>query len=579
MDTDLSTNGRICLLISSDAAICTQLQDILGKSDIQLRHVALGEYPQSLAGSTAPELILLDCRRHYPQLSIIMAQLDCSEPPDAWSMLAICRGSDTHMIAASFQAGFHDVLTVPFQNEEVCARIHAHLRFHRQQLELREQQERFQKLAEASSEGILIHDKGRILETNQALLDMFGYEYHELIGRDSIDFLEPESRQVAREHFLKNSQTSYALFATKKDGTKLPVKIQGRLMPWKGRSIQVVTIRDISMQRFIQEEQQTLSASLGEKENFGCLVGGSQVMRKVYGKILRSAATDAPVMIYGETGTGKELTARMIFTEGNHHKDCFLPVNCASIPDHLFESQFFGHKKGSFTGADFNHPGYFEQAKGGTLFLDEIGELPMPMQAKLLRILQDHNYTPVGSQEPSRADVRIIAATNQNLHELEKQGRFRSDLFYRLHVLSIDLPPLRARKEDIPLLIRHYFELQAHSGRKSPIQELPSSLLQQFQDYHWPGNVRELFNVLESYLVDGEVRLSEKRTEQEAARHPLEYLYDTVPLTEAIDRFEWSYINKVLQQHQGQKTKTADALNIDRKTLYSKLRKHARKQN
>ena len=579
MDTDLSPNGKICLLISSDAAIYTRLHDILGKSGIELRHVAPGEYPQSYTGSAPPELILIDCRRYLPQLSIIMAQLDCSEPPDTPSMLAICHGADSHMIAASFSAGFQDVLTMPFQNEEVYARIHAHLRFHRQQLELLEQQERFHKLAEASSEGILIHDKGIILEANQALLDMFGYAYHELIGRDAIDFLAQESRQVAREHFQKKSQTSYSLVAMKKDGTKIPVKIQGRLMPWKGRRIQVVTIRDISMQRFLQEEQQTLSASLGEKENFGSLVGRSQAMRKVYGKILRSAATDAPVMIYGETGTGKELTARMVFSESTHHRACFLPVNCASIPDHLFESQFFGHKKGSFTGADFNHPGYFEQARGGTLFLDEIGELPIPMQAKLLRILQDHSYTPVGSQVPARADVRIIAATNQNLHELEKQGRFRSDLFYRLHVLSIDLPPLRARKEDIPLLIRHYLEIQVHSGRKLPSRELPPSLLQQFQAYHWPGNVRELFNELERYLVDGEVRLEEQRMGQVSDRHPLEYLYDTVPLAEAIDRFEWLYINRVLQQHQGQKGKTAEALKIDRKTLYSKLRKHTGQQN
>jgi transcriptional regulator with PAS, ATPase and Fis domain len=298
-------------------------------------------------------------------------------------------------------------------------------------------------------------------------------------------------------------------------------------------------------------------------------------MRKVYEKILRSAVTDAPVMIYGETGTGKELTARMIFEKSDNHTACFLPVNCASIPDHLFESQFFGHRKGSFTGAEFNYSGYFEQAKGGTLFLDEIGELPLPMQAKLLRILEDHNYSPVGGRETLQADVRIITATNQNLHDLERQGKFRSDFFYRLHVLAINLPPLRARKEDLPLLIAHFFKLQEKDGRLQQPCNLSPSLLQTFNNYNWPGNVRELFNELERFQVNGEVQLHGDLTAGNIPHEEITFLEGDMSLVEAVARFEHFYIHKKLEQHLGQKNKTAAALKVDRKTLYSKLRKHS----
>lgn len=577
MDTVFFPDNSMILLLSTDDAIYRQLQEILADTGIHLQCGILGQPLPPDIITISPVLVLLDCRRHVPQLSFIMAQFDCPEQPAPISMLAICRATDTGMIASSFHAGFQDVLTTPFQSEEVCARIQAHLRFRQQQQELLEQQDRFQKLAEASSEGILIHDEGIILEMNQALLDMIGYEYDELLGRDATEFLTPESSLTAREHFAQNYEQSYALFATRRDGSEIPVSIQGRHMQWKGRTIQVVTIRDLSMQSFLHQEQQTLSATLGEKDHFGPLVGRSRAMRNVYEKILRSALTDAPVMIYGETGTGKELTARMIFTNSDHHKARFLPVNCASIPDHLFESQFFGHRKGSFTGADFNHPGYFEQAKGGTLFLDEIGELPLPMQAKLLRVLEDRSYSPVGSVETVLADVRIITATNRNLRELEQQGRFRSDFFYRLHVLSIDLPPLRARKEDIPLLINHYFKMQAEAGKQLTMREVPPTLLEQFQAYDWPGNVRELYNEIERYLVEGEVRLERNHPSPPPGTEKLDFLLDNMPLAEAVDRFEHYYISKVLQQHRGLKTKAADALRVDRKTLYSKLRKHAKR--
>jgi transcriptional regulator with PAS, ATPase and Fis domain len=258
----------------------------------------------------------------------------------------------------------------------------------------------------------------------------------------------------------------------------------------------------------------------------------------------------------------------------DHHTACFVPVNCASIPENLFESEFFGHRKGAFTGADRDHSGYFEKAHGGTLFLDEVGELPAIMQAKLLRVLQDQTYTPVGSKSSRSADVRIIAATNKNLRLLVNQGKVRSDFFHRLHVLAIDLPPLRERKEDIPLLIAHFFRQQTDAGTSLPPATLPPDLLDRFYAYDWPGNVRELFNELRRYITTGQVELSGKLPTAAAEHLAWVGIPDDLSLTTAIERFEHYYIPRILQRHGGHKGNTADILGIDRKTLYRKLKKY-----
>ncbi|MCP4624389.1 MAG: sigma-54-dependent Fis family transcriptional regulator, partial [bacterium] len=250
----------------------------------------------------------------------------------------------------------------------------------------------------------------------------------------------------------------------------------------------------------------------------------------------------------------------------------FVPVNCASIPEHLFESLFFGHRKGAFTGADQDHTGYFEQAKGGTLFLDEVGELSLEMQAKLLRVLNDFTYTPVGGHTIQKADMRLIAATNQDLRKLMDRKRVRGDFFHRLYVLSIELPPLRYHKDDIPVLIDHY--LKKNNAPGSPLPTIPQEILERFYDYDWPGNVRELFNELQRFFATEEVSLSghlpEEATGDSNGRHAVQ---DGIPLDKAIEQFEKFYIPRTLTLHDGHKGKTAEILKIDRKTLYRKLTK------
>jgi len=472
----------------------------------------------------------------------------------------------------AFSLGGVDYITKPFEVEEVLARIRTHLTLRKQQQELQEQQQRFHILADATFEGILIHDHNEILEVNQTLADMFGYESTALIGQNTFELIEPESRDTLALHLNNSAEDPYEVQAIKQDGTVFPVELRARDITWQSRALKVVTVRDMSLQHVLAQEERTFRIALEGREHFGRLIGKSPAMKKVYESILRAAATDAPVVIYGETGTGKELTARTIFDMSEQHTTCFVPVNCASIPENLCESQFFGHRKGAFTGADRDYAGYFEQAQGGTLFLDEVGELSLTMQGKLLRVLEDHTYTPVGANASRIADVRILAATNKELRTLARQGKIRSDFFHRLHVLAIDLPPLRWHKEDIPLLIAHF--LHQHTDAWTPPPTIPPTILERFDGYEWPGNVRELFNELRRYLTTGEVELADSLPTESAGEKNGTGIQDDLPLSEAIERFEHYYIPRTLHRHGGHKGNTADILGIDRKTLYRKLKKY-----
>ena len=235
-------------------------------------------------------------------------------------------------------------------------------------------------------------------------------------------------------------------------------------------------------------------AQNGEDDETLPLIGRSPAMQEIYRVLARLMSTDLTVMISGESGTGKELVARALHDYGKRRAGPFVPVNMAAIPRELIESELFGHEKGSFTGAVARGVGRFEQAQGGTLFLDEIGDMPPEAQTRLLRVLQQGEYTTVGGRTPVRADVRIIAATHRDLRQLIRQGLFREDLFYRLNVVPIRLPPLRERSEDIPALVRHFFTLAAGEGL--PLKSVDNGAMERLKTYRWPGNVRELENLV-----------------------------------------------------------------------------------
>jgi two-component system nitrogen regulation response regulator GlnG len=232
----------------------------------------------------------------------------------------------------------------------------------------------------------------------------------------------------------------------------------------------------------------------------GAIVGSSPAMREVYKAIGRVAAQDVPVLITGESGTGKELVARALYQHSSRAKAPFLALNSAAIPENLLESELFGHEKGAFTGADRKRIGKFEQCNGGTLFLDEVGDMPLALQAKLLRVLQEQVFERVGGNEPVRADVRLIAATHRDLKAWSEQGKFRPDLYYRLGVFTIHLPPLRERGDDLAVLVRHFVRrFRRELGRE--VQEVAPEALAHLRAYSWPGNIRELQSVLKQALL------------------------------------------------------------------------------
>ncbi len=316
----------------------------------------------------------------------------------------------------------------------------------------------------------------------------------------------------------------------------------------------------------IRNQKQFLKTKAPETNPYG-IIGQSKVMQKVFFNIRKSCSSSATVLIQGESGTGKELVARAIHYHSKRNKTPFVPVNCGAIPDSLLEAELFGFTKGSFTGAYETRAGYFLTADGGTIFLDEISETSLSMQVKLLRVLQDKQIYMVGSKSPRTVNVRIIAATNKDLQLQLKQGLFRDDLFYRLNVLTIHIPPLRERKEDI-VPLAHYFLQKFSTENSLTIPEIGDDLIKALQAYHWPGNVRELENLIYRLVIMNEdSRLSSTDLP--------EYMRFCIKSSKSFDRtlkeVEQEYITEVLNSVEGNKTKAAQILGIDRKTLHGKL--------
>ncbi|MGD0845645.1 MAG: sigma-54 dependent transcriptional regulator [Geobacteraceae bacterium] len=275
--------------------------------------------------------------------------------------------------------------------------------------------------------------------------------------------------------------------------------------PFKVEEIKVL-VRNALEKRTLQKENIRLKQEIQERYGFSGLIGKSKKMRDVYTLIEKVSTSNTNVLVLGESGTGKELAAKAIHYNSPRKDKPFVPVNCGAIPENLMESELFGHKKGSFTGAIADRPGLFEQAEGGTLFLDEIGEVPLQLQTKLLRVLQEREFRKVGGTEDKRADVRIVAASNRELEEQVNEGSFREDLFYRINVVQIRMPSLRERPEDIPLLVEHFHKKYVQSPHEG--ETITSAALKVLLSYSFPGNVRELENIIERCMVLGDKTIS-----------------------------------------------------------------------
>ncbi|HEY1815385.1 MAG TPA: sigma-54 dependent transcriptional regulator [Kofleriaceae bacterium] len=321
-----------------------------------------------------------------------------------------------------------------------------------------------------------------------------------------------------------------------------------------------------------------LQREVEERFGLGSIIAKSQSMRDVIAMVQRIAGSTASVLITGESGTGKELIARAIHYNSTRAQSPFVGVNLAAVPEGLIESELFGHKKGAFTDARNDKPGLFVEADGGTIFLDEIGELALPLQAKLLRVLQEHEVRPLGATKNQRVDVRVVAATNKQLEAMLADGSFREDLYYRLNVIHLDLPPLRSRPEDIVPLAEHV--LAALGAKQLPPKQmrLAPEAQQLLLSYNWPGNVRELMNVLERgvALCQGELISDEDLPAQIRERKPADFLGSAVARRMTLAELEREFIEAVLADEAGNKTRAAQRLGLDRKTLYRKLDEYAR---
>jgi DNA-binding NtrC family response regulator len=339
-------------------------------------------------------------------------------------------------------------------------------------------------------------------------------------------------------------------------------------------------LRSALEQRRLKSENAYLRSQLEDRYRIDGLVGHSTPMRSLFQLLETVAATSSTVLIVGETGTGKELAARAIHHNSPRRTNRFVAINCSAIPESLLEAELFGHVRGAFTGADRDKPGLFEVANGGTLFLDEIGEMPMALQAKLLRVLQDREFERVGDSHTIKIDVRVIAATHSDLKKMVADGQFREDLFYRLNVIPVQLPPLRERRDDIPLLAQHFLQkLAAETGRSVTISQ---EALRRLMAFHWPGNVRQLENVLERAVAfsggRSQIDLQDLSTEIQNQPAPTDssdawFPEDGVDFDRYIEAVELSLIRRSLERTQGNKRQAAKLLNLKRTTLIEKLKR------
>lgn len=328
--------------------------------------------------------------------------------------------------------------------------------------------------------------------------------------------------------------------------------------------------------RDLRREVSALRSEAATRGRYGDIVGKSRAMQEVYAVIAAVSQNKSNVLLYGENGTGKELVARAIHAKSPSADKPFMAINCGALAETLLESQLFGHRKGSFTGAVEDHDGVFQAASGGTLFLDEISEIPLPLQVKFLRAIQEKEVTPLGSTRPVKVDVRIIAATNRDLEDAIRRGRFRPDLFYRLNVVPIYLPPLRERRDDIPALVGHFIGEFSKVYAVAPKRVTPQAL-ERIQEYDWPGNIRELQNAIErafALSTDPEVTVENLPAavlngagRPEPGEPPADVL--------RLDDLERRSIAAALRRTSGNKNQAARLLGIDRQRLYRKIQKYA----
>lgn len=430
---------------------------------------------------------------------------------------------------------------------------------------------------EILGDGVAFIDKNlRIVSWSPSAERITGYTQEEVSGRRCKEIIGTEfcEEKGPIQRVIETGEPIFSVITKiQVKGIEIPVSINATpLKDVHGDIIGVVLVfRNIAEMEMLTSEIKYLSEELSEKYKFGNIIGKSPKMQEIYELLKVISETSSTVLILGETGTGKDLVARAIHYNSDRKDKPFIKILCATLPENLIESELFGYVKGGFTGAVKDKPGRFELADGGTIFLDEIGELPQSMQAKLLRVIEEGEFERIGGTETTKVDVRIIAATNRDIKHLIEIGKFREDLYYRLNVAVISLPPLRNRREDIPLLIKHLIQKFREKTGKN-IKGVSNSVMDILIDHSWHGNVRELENAIEHSFIHCRGKIIEvKHLPEELTPRdlpPPEQL--ELPLPEA----EKKAILKALEKNRRHRERTAKSLNISRTTLWRKMRKY-----
>ena len=445
----------------------------------------------------------------------------------------------------------------------------------------------YRGIFENATEGIYrTSQDGRFLSANPAMARLFGYSSPDELMASITDvghqlYVNPERRHQFLDLMRQRRPVSdFEVEFFRKDGSTFWASLHARPIYDETDALRFIDgiISDITEQKnrmeALHEENIRLRSNIKERYRFGKIIGKSPVMQRIYELILKAAASDAGVIVYGESGTGKELVAEAIHEMSDRKEKPFVTVNLGAVPETLLESEFFGYKKGAFTGANADKRGLLQSADKGTLFLDELGEIGPNLQAKLLRALEGGGFTPVGGLKAETSDFRVIAATNKDLKQQIKKGLMREDFFYRIHIIPIHLPPLRERKEDIPLLIEHF--MQNHSPSKN-LPKITVAVMEALTSYDWPGNVRELINTMHRYLTLKKLDFLDTSLIDASQTEPsvsVEERETNEPLDATVKRFEKLYLTRVLEDNDWQQSKVSALLGVDRKTLYRKIKQY-----
>jgi len=444
---------------------------------------------------------------------------------------------------------------------------------------LKESEERYRVLTEQVAEGVALVQNGRFYYVNPAFCAMFNIPSAQAIQDGAVD--HPPAGEAEAIKCLYGGATGGVTGPKVEEIQQITlsertywIQVCHSPITFRGRPAILSTFKDItdikeeqvaaeSMADMLNRENRALRSSLKERYRLGDILGRSPAMQEVYELILKAAATDASVAIFGESGSGKELVAHAIHEHSNRKAGRFIAVNCGAIQESLFEREFFGHRKGAFSSAHADSPGYLDMADAGTLFLDEVSELTPNMQAKLLRAIEGGGYRAVGGMETLSSDFRTISASNAPLGDKVANGHMREDFFYRIQVIQIRLPPLRHRKQDIPLLVEHFLQkLKSPSG----METVPGRIMDILVEYEWPGNVRELRNVLQRFITLGHLEfLSTGSTSKP------EGISQELNLRKAVRELEKTIVSKALKHAGGNRTRAAALLGISRRALFRKI--------